>query len=291
MADGEREEGGEGGDDAGPSVEDRAKVLGWSPKEKWRGDPEHWVDAAEFIERGERLLPILKANNRQLETDVVALRRQNQELSAGIAELRGSMGEFVEFQRSLLADKLDAQAKAIRAEIRTARDGDDEAQVEKLEEQLDEVKESKRELAKQTGDEKDGAKPPAKYVDPPELLAWKEKNPWFGGETAADARKTAMALQLGREARSKGLEGDNFFAYVDEQMEEAFPPARRSTASKSEGNRPSGGGGGGGRSKFDSLPEDAKAQARADASRFVGKNKLFQTDKEWFDHFATQYLE
>jgi hypothetical protein len=41
--------------------------MGWTAKEKFRGDPERWVDAATFVKNGEESLPILRERLRTLE--------------------------------------------------------------------------------------------------------------------------------------------------------------------------------------------------------------------------------
>ena len=40
-------------------TEDKARRLGWVPKEEFKGDPENWRSADEFMARGEQLLPIV----------------------------------------------------------------------------------------------------------------------------------------------------------------------------------------------------------------------------------------
>jgi hypothetical protein len=259
---------------------EKAKSMGWAPKEKWRGDPNEWVDAGEFLARGERLMPILRANNRKLEEQTQALEAQNRTLAAQLAELRGSMDEFVEAQREAMQDKLKQQRADIRRQLREARDQGDDAAIERLEATLDENDEQRQKLAQPAK-----AGTPAAAEQPnPAYEAWKASNPWFQGTSREDQRKTALAMQFGREAAAARLAGKAFFDYVDEQMEEALPA--RATTSKVEGGRPSGSGGGTG---FDSLPAEAKAQARKDALRFVGPNKVFKTEKEYFAHFTKLY--
>jgi len=34
-------------------IQEKAMAEGWRPKEEYQGDPEKWVDAAEFLRRGE----------------------------------------------------------------------------------------------------------------------------------------------------------------------------------------------------------------------------------------------
>ena len=43
-------------------IEQKAKAMGWSPQEEFRGDPDKWIDAAKFVARGENIMPILKEN-------------------------------------------------------------------------------------------------------------------------------------------------------------------------------------------------------------------------------------
>jgi hypothetical protein len=68
-------------------VEDKARRLGWKPRGEYRGNAAQWVDAETFVRRGEEILPIVQANNRQLER---ALEKAN----AQIAEMRGTFEDF-----------------------------------------------------------------------------------------------------------------------------------------------------------------------------------------------------
>ncbi len=268
---------------SGPSEEERASALGWAPKEKWRGAEADWVDAKTFLDRGEKILPILKANNRKLEGDVVELRNSNQALLGQITEMRESMGEFLKTQAEMFKERLERERKELREKLREARQGDDDEAVDELEEALEANREKAKELER----------PPAKKTpsreesDTPEFRAWRSANAWFGGEEDADVAKTGAAIAYGRKLVAQGVtDQKTFFSKLSEYMERAFPSDR--PQQKAEGNRP-GGGTARAASGFDALPEDAKAQARSDAKRFVGANKLFKTEKEWFDHFTKLY--
>ncbi|MDE2106523.1 MAG: hypothetical protein KGL39_55425, partial [Patescibacteria group bacterium] len=56
------------------TVEERAGAMGWVPQEKFRGDPEKWVDAETFVQRGEQVMPILKHNNEKLQAEIASLK-------------------------------------------------------------------------------------------------------------------------------------------------------------------------------------------------------------------------
>jgi len=56
-----------------PEIEDRAKLMGWSPKEEFRGDPERWRPAEEYVQRGEDLMPLLKSQLKKYESNITDL--------------------------------------------------------------------------------------------------------------------------------------------------------------------------------------------------------------------------
>ena len=60
------------------NVEQEARTLGWVPQEEFKGDPNRWVDADTFVERGHTVMPILRKNNERLETLV---KQQAEELN------------------------------------------------------------------------------------------------------------------------------------------------------------------------------------------------------------------
>src|SRR5574337_489576 len=72
--------------DSERDYESEAKEMGWRPQAQYKGDPEKWVDAQEFVERGEHILPILKANTNKLRSELLT---RDQE----VAKLRASMDE------------------------------------------------------------------------------------------------------------------------------------------------------------------------------------------------------
>ena len=50
--------------DENTDVEARARDMGWSPRDSWRGKAEDWIDAETFVKRGTEILPILRAKSR-----------------------------------------------------------------------------------------------------------------------------------------------------------------------------------------------------------------------------------
>jgi hypothetical protein len=78
-----------------PAIEVRAREMGWKPLAEYRGPPGKWQPAADFISRGENILPIVRDQNRRLterlgklETEFGALRATATEQLQIIKDLR-----------------------------------------------------------------------------------------------------------------------------------------------------------------------------------------------------------
>lgn len=97
----------------GISSEGYARMLGWVPKEEYRGDPTKWRPAEQFIEYGQQNRLVLKGEVRKLSTTVSEQQRIIDEQKAAIAEftkfMNGTNKAIAERQReNLLAQKVEA---------------------------------------------------------------------------------------------------------------------------------------------------------------------------------------
>ena len=273
------------------TVETRAYAMGWRPLDQFRGDPERWVDAETFLRKGEEVMPILKANNHRLETQLEETRRQLAETRTQLESVTSNMGEFLETQKEILKEKLTRQRSEILAQMKVARDDGDVAAEADLQEQLDEVREQRKTLDTKPAKQEKPAPAPTQPADPPELRAWRERNPWFGGSSREDSRKTALAMQIGKEAAERGLVGTAFLEYIDQELESLSPSSP--PTDKTESGRPSGRSSSSSASTkgYKDLPADAKAACDADSKRFVGPNKMFKDTAAWQKHYADLYFQ
>ena len=67
-----------------PEVQAQAEKMGWIPPSRFRGDPERFVDADVYIERGETVLPIVKEQNKRLHAEVEGLRAESAKTAAAL---------------------------------------------------------------------------------------------------------------------------------------------------------------------------------------------------------------
>ena len=76
------------------AIEARAREMGWHPLAEYRGPPGKWKPAADFIARGENILPIVRDQNRRL-TERVG------KLEGEITSLRSTAGEQLQIIKEL----------------------------------------------------------------------------------------------------------------------------------------------------------------------------------------------
>lgn len=274
------------------NVEQRAKEMGWVPQEQWKGDPEKWTDAEEYVERGEKVLPILQANNRRQREELLTRDQKignlQQQLDATKAIVQGLEKNFNETIERRLAE----QKAQLKGQIKDAREDNDVDRELELRDQLDQLSDAEREAkAKREENKKklEAEQPRQTSTDAdtsPAFEAWKKDNPWFG----EDRKKTKAVIRAAEDLRDEGetSQGVEFFnkalAIVEGTSEDTNSPP----VSKVDQGNPRSNSRGGPKS-YGSLPNEAKQACMEDAERFVGEDKLYKTTKEWQDYYAKTY--
>lgn len=277
------------------SVEDQAKALGWVPQEEFRGNPANWVDAQEFLDRGEETPSALRSDRRRLLAKVQELEAKDTAREREIASIRSNVGELVKTSVAEARAKADADIKDLRKQlVEVRRSGTPEEEVE-IEERLEEAKEARAAIKDEPAVE---VKPAAKAngaVTPEAQQAMKEfvaENPWFNTDPVMAGAMNAVIYETIRSPEAQGMTPkqvlDKAAAQVRERfgVEEEEKPARRQkveTGGATVVNRGTRGRG------YADLPAEAKATAMRQEARFVGPGKAFKTAKEWQDHYAENF--
>ncbi len=269
-------------------IESRARSQGWVPQEEFHGDAARWVSAEEFVERGERILPIVKSQNRKLESEVARITAENQKLAQLFQASQESIVELQTFHEQNLKERLAAQKQQLAQELAAAREiGDTRAEVD--------IQTRIAELGQQPAPTRQSAvqpspQPAAPAVDPA-LQAWQQENPWFG----TDARKTKQAMGIAQlleaDPANSHLTGRAFYDRVVQEMQVYNQPG--GSFSKVGSGRPSGegsgSGGSGGSKSYDSLPPEARAACEQQSRKLVGEGRAFKDMKSWQTYYAKTY--
>lgn len=265
---------------ADPALEQEALSMGWSPKEKFRGSPDKWVDAAEFVRRGKEVLPILRHTNGKLVEEVGGLKATVGTLQTQLKESAESLKALVEYNAEVEKRAYERALANLKAEKRAAlKDGDHDRAAE-LDEQLDELREA----------------PPKPIKAPAPAPAAPEVNPIYAAWARENAglldtqEKQAYAASIGQyiRVRSPSLVDQAFLDEVAKELKSRFDPAPPTPRSKVEGGT-NGGSGGRGKS-YDDLPPDAKQACDSFASRMVGPNRAYKSATEWRKRYVEQYF-
>jgi len=289
---GEETEGQESTDLA--AIEKEARSMGWRPEEDWDGPPGKWLDAKTFVEKGEQILPILRANNKKMreelltrDKDLATLRESLASANKAISALKKSYTEATKREVDIALADLREQFKQAREvgdvdlELKVKKNLDTlEAKANKLEEEQDEEPEGKG---------KGETKPTGEMS--PEFLDWQSRNKWFGNTlNPEDKARTAALVKIAERVRAEDttLVGlpfmDKCMELLEEQERGYYKPKSKVEAGGGKGGRSSG-------RAWDDLPKEAKAACHADNETFVGTGKMFKTVKEWEDHYANLFKE
>lgn len=273
---------------AAPEVQAKAEKMGWIPPSRFKGEPERFIDADAYIERGETVLPIVKEQNKRLQAELASVREQAAATAEALKAAQDAI-EQIEERHTVATQKAVEQARAqVKAQLAAASEAGDHEGVAELTDQLTQLNAAEKEAPAK---ERTPAAAPQKFVPPPELKAWNDENPWFG----TDRRKTALALGIAQELREGGESstGKRFFDLVKAEMDATLGGDKEPPTSKVEGARNGSESDTRttGKKGFASLPADAKAACDADGRQFVGPGKRYKTQAEWRARYAEIYFE
>src|SRR5258708_7163838 len=103
--------------------EEKARKLHWAPLEEWRGDPEDWVPAKEFVQRQklydriDSLKDAIKSQKREFEADFQVVTKAVTDMSA--QAYKKALGEL-KAQRAIAVEDRNVEAvEALDEEIQT----------------------------------------------------------------------------------------------------------------------------------------------------------------------------
>lgn len=228
-------------------AETKATRLGWVPKDEFKGDPDRWRPAEEFLERGERILPLVLKDNDRLHKrlgDVEAMLRETKEASKELLEF-STKSEQRAYERAKAEIQSKIEAAAATADPNAVRQG------------MRELDELNAEHVK-PAPKKDESAP---VVADPVIQDWMAKEEWFTKSAVLNTYATDVFGELERSA--PGMSKSELLAETKKRTMEKFPekfginPKREEAAAVAS---PSGQTATVRRDKrtYDNLPADAK---------------------------------
>lgn len=265
----------------GRDYEQEASGMGWVPQEEWKGNPDQWRPAEDFVKRGEEILPIVNKHNKELKQE--------------LATLKDDVAMIAKVTKQQVVDAEQAGYDKAKAEY--------EGRLEALQKQkFDAVQEGDLEaFQKAEGDIANLNQPePPKKDEPaaqpqvnPVFEDWSKQNTWYIPDPAnpgdgGDQDLTAFAEGFGRQIAAQhdlnSPEGmEKFYTAIGEKVKATFPQKFENPNRNEPGMTQPGSTGPSRKQKkttWADLPDSAK-QAFGRQEQMM-KNKGFEFTKEQY---------
>lgn len=186
-------------------VEVKAREKGWRPQDEFRGNPDDWVDAKEFLGR-EKLFDKI----RDLKGEV---HRQQTKFDKDMEVISKHLSETEE-------RAFEKAKKALQAQRRAAlREGEPE-QIEAIEADLEKLEEDKKKALAAI------PKPSASSRPTPAFVEFQEANPWFKlserGMPANEMTEDAIAIGTGYAAANPSFSQEKVLQYVAKKVKAMY---------------------------------------------------------------------
>lgn len=169
----------DGVDTPAPQVskaEEEARAQGWVPKDEFNGEEHKWVDAGEFLRRGELFGKI---------------ESQNKELRA----IRDTLAQFKDHHAKVQEAAYKKAVADLKAKKKEALLDNDADLVIEVDEQLADVKAHQQAIQAQ-------ARQPEPQQEHPEFVAFKQKNSWYDNSKPMRAWADVRGMELAQEGKS-----------------------------------------------------------------------------------------
>lgn len=182
----------------GEDIEARARSQGWVPREEFRGDPERWRPADEFVKRGEELLPVALERSRAAE-------RKAQELEARLAarerEFEDKIGRLERISTTAIQRERDRLDAMYRNAMRGAVESGDTARFDQLDrDRQTAIEHYDRHIQEQVQPRRDPSQPPPLPPDKQAIVdGWIQRNEWYNRDPELNAVAQAFHERLGNE--------------------------------------------------------------------------------------------
>lgn len=267
-----------------------AKGMGWKPEDEFKGDPDKWISAKDYVEFGRKAIPILQANNKHWQQTTQQLSAKVDALTKQLGAAQNDFKTLQEFHNEDIVQRTKEARAEIIAQLKVAkRDNDTDLEVD-LTDKLTQLTQAQQEAESSVGKSVDEVQEQQEQVQyNPAMVAWAEKHKsWFG----IDAVRSNQAIGIGHLVRADrpDLLGEAFYAEVDRRMAKMNSQGDRSAGKVANGSTGTSVKTNSGRTYAD-LPVEGKAICDKYAKKFVNANGQFKTTADYQKHYVKQLEE
>lgn len=213
------------GEDEGASTEAEARKQGWVPRKEFRGDPDDWTPADEYLRMGDP--KYLRKLAREQKKEIRKLAQAREQDAASFAERLDRMESMSKAQRAKLYGDIEAARRA-------AVEAGDTAEYDRLNQVEADLYSQEQAAGKPTA--KKEAKQAERPVDADIIEAWIDENPWW--DTNADMQHAAMTINQRIANRNPGMSTQDQLDKTRAEMEKRFPDYFSKNGGKSQPKKP-----------------------------------------------------
>lgn len=275
----------------GPAAEILAEARrgGWRPKDEFKGDPNVWVDADKFVQRGREVLPHVQRHAAKLEEENRRLKVDQDQLKQQQEELRTQLTGLTAFQQEMAGKERERIRNELAAELRTARESGDTQAEARILGQLSTppppvvvkpVVQQQQEQNRQP-------------TVPQAMTDWLAENTWAKNDPVMMQAMSVVGADLRAQGKLTGMDLTAQLNATAKVVAERYMP-NRSNGSRAEGGSQSSRSGPQGAAPtegtFETLSAQAKAECDAQGERMglIGKGKAFPTLADWRKSYVQQ---
>jgi hypothetical protein len=238
-------------------TEQQASRHGWVPKEEWKGNPDEWRPAREFVERGEMIGKIL-AQGRELQ------------------DLKSAVQFMSEAQRKQYAAGYANAVADLKKQRDAALDEGDLKQAQQLNDKIADIKDQQKVAVAQVAQ-------PATPTGPSyQFNQWHGSNSWYG----ADKVLTKLADSLGltfKEENPNSTEAD-MLQYVEKTVKKEMPHKFQSGSAPNPDGEGRSSRSSSGRSTYSSVEKEMTTDQKKIMDTILKSTKM--TKEQYLKDFA-----
>lgn len=244
-----------------------AKEMGWVPENEFRGPKERWKPAQQFVEDGENILPIVRADNKKLRAQIEAMEK---DYATRFERLDKAAQVTIKAARAQFEERL-ATLQAKRDEAVAAGDVNAFKAVDK---QITEHAAN----APKVEDFEEKPKAADAPADNDKVLAtWQETNKWYGTDDTLTEAAIGISQNILR--KNPGISMEENLRLTDAAMKERFP--LKFGGKGANGHAPvDGGGDPKSPPRTDTLTAKLPSEALSMAKQAV-KDGTYKSTEEW----------
>jgi hypothetical protein len=191
-----------------PDYDALAGEMGWTPKEKFRGDPAKWVDAETFYEKGQHVLPIVKSKLKEETAARLKLEAELKQTRQDTIALKQHMEKASAREKAELASEI---ARLKQERITAIQEGDG-VRVDQVETRIEELKAAQKEEVKPVQQQ-------VRQEVHPAYAEWVKDNKWYQSDAVMTAYVNARAYEMNLGGHSL----EDTLKAIDVEIRERFP--------------------------------------------------------------------